>query len=854
MLARLVVPLAVLAANGPLSCQQYSWVRSPVNGHEYALTAATTWTSAENAAGVAGAHLATIRSVEEQQWVESQFGVAENLWIGLNDAATEGQFVWSSGELSPYRNWCPNEPNGGIGGRPDEDYVHLAAFPGQCTGQWNDAPDARSYRGLVERIPRSGVLIWDRVVGISARSGHGAVYDPVRQAGVYLDSQANGEQMEFANGQWQLSTAAAALPPVRGYAIAPDPVRRRVVLFGGVTTSGVPAGTWFYDGNGWGSGGVPVEPPPRTGHAMAYDEVAQVVLLFGGRALDGTLLNDTWYLDSHGWNLVLMPSPPQSRHDHGMAFDSHSGRVMLIGGNASADYHSPLFDVMVWDGSAWQPGPRLPQRRVGAAVGKAPGGGVLVVDGVQDYGLVTDTLRWDGARWQNLGPRQTLRRNASVVLDESQGRAVLVGGTAFDVWNQWATFGQFAESETFDGTTWSRDPRSPPGPRMAAGMTTDTVLGRFLVYGGSRYCGNLSESWCFDGDRWTMTPTQTSQTYGVEIVYDSNRQTVYAIGGEGDDCGYGYWTGPGHLPPMFPAIGTVMDHQLAYDAHRDRVMMIGGWVGSGGPSVTNPGVLEYNGDPQSEWQLIVPTVQRRGTIVYIPTLQACVLQDSQGLWKWTGQDWQALGTAPGSMSHFDPTRQRMVFFDATHTHAWAWDGSNFVENSVLGPAPDRPGYGFYHPARRVFYYVGSESTDVWTLRHSNSAEHASTSPGCPGSNGVPAARTDTLPWIGDTFAVQFESVPIGAAVGVILGLSNSLLPGGVPLPLDLGPIGMPGCLLANSNEDLLLAPGGRWTMTIPNSLNLIGAVFFDQAIVLERSANAFGAILSDGSRGVIGVR
>ena len=852
MLARLVVSLAAFAVSSPLSCQQYSWALSPVNGHEYALTAATTWTSAENAAGVAGAHLATIRSVEEQQWIESQFGVAESLWIGLNDAATEGQFVWSSGELSPYRNWCRNEPNGGTGGRPDEDYVHLAAFPGQCTGEWNDAPDARSYRGLVERIPRSGVLVWDRVVGISARAGHGAVYDPVRQTGVYLDTEANGEQMELANGQWHLAAAAGGgLPPVRGYAIAPDPVRRRIVLFGGVTTSGVPAGTWFYDGNGWGSGGVPVEPPPRTRHAMAYDEIAQVVVLFGGRALDGTMLNDTWFLDANGWNYVPMSNPPQARLGHGMAFDSYSGRVMLIGGSVDDTGTSNMADVHFWDGTSWQAGPGLRDTRMDAAVGKAPGGGVLVVDGVGLLTTETETLRWNGVSWDHLGTRRALRSGASLVFDESLARTVLVGGTSFDLYLPSYRFGEFAEVETFDGTTWSRDPRSPPGPRMAAGMTTDTILGRFLVYGGSRFCTNLPESWCFDGDRWTMTPAGRTQTYGVEIVYDSTRQVVYAIGGEEDDCARdGMWTGPGQLPAMFQAGATIMGHQLAYDAHRDRVMMIGGWV----RYVTNPGVLEYNGDPQSEWQLIVPSVQRWGTIAYMPTLQACVLQDSQGLWKWTGQDWQALGTAPGSMSHFDPTRQRMVFFDATHSRAWAWDGSNFLENSVLGPAPDRPGYGFYHPARRVFYYVGSESTDVWTLRHSNSAEHASTSPGCPGSNGVPAARTDTVPWIGDTFAVQFENVPSGAAVGVILGLSSSLLPGGVPLPLDLGPIGMPGCLLANSNEDLLLAPGGRWTMTIPNSLNLIGAVFFDQAIVLERSANAFGAILSDGSRGVIGVR
>ena len=34
-------------------------------------------------------------------------------WIGLNDREKEGDYIWSSGEKYPYRNWHkPSEPNG----------------------------------------------------------------------------------------------------------------------------------------------------------------------------------------------------------------------------------------------------------------------------------------------------------------------------------------------------------------------------------------------------------------------------------------------------------------------------------------------------------------------------------------------------------------------------------------------------------------------------------------------------------------------------------------------------------------------------------------------------------------------
>jgi hypothetical protein len=108
-------------------------ITNAANGHIYYLLSPTNWPSAEAEAVSLGGHLATINDEEENTWVFNRFatngGVARNLWLGLNDAAQEGHWVWVSGEAAAYRKWAPGEPNSGGGFFPDEDQA-LMRGPG----------------------------------------------------------------------------------------------------------------------------------------------------------------------------------------------------------------------------------------------------------------------------------------------------------------------------------------------------------------------------------------------------------------------------------------------------------------------------------------------------------------------------------------------------------------------------------------------------------------------------------------------------------------------------------------------------------------------------------------------------
>ena len=70
------------------------------------------------------------------------------------------------------------------------------------------------------------------------------------------------------------------------HAMAYDPARKRVVLFGGtignLVSPRLMRDTWEWDGTRWIKLQPPTSPPGRAQHAMAYDPVRQTVLMHGG--------------------------------------------------------------------------------------------------------------------------------------------------------------------------------------------------------------------------------------------------------------------------------------------------------------------------------------------------------------------------------------------------------------------------------------------------------------------------------------------------------------------------------------------------------------------------------------------
>ena len=73
------------------------------------------WFEAKSACSVYGGKLVEIESDAKQTAVtdaRSSAGITGEFWIGLNDLATEGSFVWAStGEPAVIANWVEGQPN-----------------------------------------------------------------------------------------------------------------------------------------------------------------------------------------------------------------------------------------------------------------------------------------------------------------------------------------------------------------------------------------------------------------------------------------------------------------------------------------------------------------------------------------------------------------------------------------------------------------------------------------------------------------------------------------------------------------------------------------------------------------------
>ncbi|XP_053349941.1 macrophage mannose receptor 1-like isoform X2 [Clarias gariepinus] len=70
-----------------------------------------TWSEAQQHCKLEGAHLASIRDVLAQSYIELQAAkLGQPLWIGLNSAETDGYFLWIDNWHLNMENWGENEP------------------------------------------------------------------------------------------------------------------------------------------------------------------------------------------------------------------------------------------------------------------------------------------------------------------------------------------------------------------------------------------------------------------------------------------------------------------------------------------------------------------------------------------------------------------------------------------------------------------------------------------------------------------------------------------------------------------------------------------------------------------------
>ena len=129
--------------------------------------------------------------------------------------------------------------------------------------------------------------------------------------------------------------------------------------------------------------------------------------------------------------------------------------------------------------------------------------------------------------------------------------------------------------------------------------------------------------------------------------------------------------------------------------------------------------------------------------------------------------------------------------------------------------------------------------------------------GCKGSKGVPGLALDpsTEPVIGGKFKVRILNLPPWQFGWMVIGASASQA-GPVPLPLDLGPLGMPGCKLFVSPDFMVYSFSNpvknEWEAKVPENPVLLGSSLYLQYLSRDPGANPRGLTLSDAAKVTLG--
>jgi hypothetical protein len=288
----------------------------------------------------------------------------------------------------------------------------------------------------------------------SARSAQSAIYDSVRERMVMFGG--NGWS-GYSNEVWTLSSAgpptwtalapSGTPPSARSYHSAIyDPVHERMVVFGGWDGSLFFNDVWalsLADTPVW-TALTPVGTPPaaREGHTAVYDPVRDRMVVFGG--WDGSSLrDDVWALSLAGtpvWTaLAPSGSSPSARYLHSAIYDLVGDRMVVFGGWNGTTFCNDAWGLALAGAPAWTALCTLPSGLGGHSAIYDPVRDQMVVLGGSDASgfrndllalALTGTPAWSALTVAGTPP--SARSCHSAIYDPVRDRMIVWGGK--DAW------------------------------------------------------------------------------------------------------------------------------------------------------------------------------------------------------------------------------------------------------------------------------------------------------------------------------------------------------------------------------------------------------------------------------------
>jgi hypothetical protein len=440
-------------------------------------------------------------------------------------------------------------------------------------------------------------------------------------------------------------------------------------------------------------------------------------------------------------------------------------------------------------------------------------------------------------------------------------------------------------------------PTTPPSARRLGGCAWDSTANRLIFYGGiaSGPATILSQTWSYNGTWTQLAPAGSIARWGHRLVRNTQNNHLITFGGRSPTISAfandtQEWTGTAWTNVATTnAPSARYLYGLAFDQARNVAVLFGGRTNT----TTLGDTWEYNGinwvertTPNS------PPPREDMVLVYDPGLRCTVLfggldENTNTLysdtWRYDGTDWvqqsptssqqtppvpPALYSASGI---FDSTRKRIVIYGgytgsafATTTYEYTGDTWNTVTTSSA-PAASTDALNGYDPVRKKFAlfggYGGTFLAETWEYSGANTAFTSHFGPATPTEVGEATITSTTLPRTGQAWSVTFANMPSTQEfLMAVLGLSNTTW-GSVPLPVDLGIIGLPGAQLLVSPDVVNALPTSASgptnvatnTVSIPNNTALLNATVFVQGLLLDLVPTGTQFIgTTQGLRAVIG--
>lgn len=329
--------------------------------------------------------------------------------------------------------------------------------------------------------------------------------DTTSGSGYHLTS----ELWSWDGVRWEDRAASGEPGPswLRSTAVAYDSARERLVAFGTRSRELGPEATdelWEWSPAGWKQ--IPVASPwpgARYGAALAYDPQRERVVLFGGMQSAYDFYSDTWEWDGESWTQHDTTDSLAPRALHGMAWHAGLGQVVMVGGFLRGGGGVPAGEVgpWAWDGTSWTnltPAGNAFQSATDAVIAYDRRRDRLVMF-ADVSGSTHKTWEWDGTSWTGFSPsvRPDWRMESALFYDPDRDRTVLYGGQVYEGLGHGPARG-FHDVWEWDGASWTKIEQGADVLEQVDAILTVGPGGRKFLVGGRAYNGgtrNILYEW-----------------------------------------------------------------------------------------------------------------------------------------------------------------------------------------------------------------------------------------------------------------------------------------------------------------------------------------------------------------------